>query len=189
MGERNAETLAQRDRRYALEHDASRRRSRPLGFPAMLRDFVIIWEGEIATRIHASGVEWEPPGRIVREDGTGVTDPGGGNELGSPRFAGETRAFLFGRADRVDIDGNPTTAMHAAVERLSRQRRHQLKGAVLRMVGRGGGAAAIPVACPQCGAVAALPDEYAEAILRDALALAFRLYDEGYQGGSRLEGK
>lgn len=182
----NAEAVARRERGYGIEHATSARRaavrSIPVGLDAMLRGFLRAWESEIKGRLHGQGVEWETPGRIERADGTGVTDPGGGNALGSPRYDAETRAHLFGRPNRTDADGMYVAPMHWTVEWL--RQRHPLKAALLRLIGLGGDwRTQVSVSCPACQHSVTLPDEYAEAVARDALGLAFRYLQDAPGGG------
>lgn len=175
----NAEAVAKRERQYATEHNRSKAdravRIIPRGLDAMKRAFLVQWEGELKGRMHGQGVEWETPGRIEREDGTGVNDPGGGNALGSPCWDASTRAHLFGRANRVDKDGTYVEPMHWTVIWLEQQ--HPLKARLLRAFGMG---ASFEVRCPSCSVT--LPDEVSEAVARDALGLAFRYYQDAPRG-------
>jgi len=181
----NAEAVARRDSRYAGEHLASRARFSPTGFGPMLAMFVSAWEAEYKMRMHATGIEAEPPGRIVRADGSGVTDPGGGNALGSPAFDGETRARIFGSPRRRDADGNLAEPMHDAVDRLRVELRRPLMAALLSAIGRGASwADAARVVCPDCNTAIPLPSEYARAVTRDALRVVIRQHDEAPGGPS-----
>ena len=175
----NAEAVAKRERQYASEHARSLQRPEPRGLDALRRWFLAAWEGELKGRMHAAGVEWETPGRIERGDGSGVTDPGGGNGLGSPRWDGSTRAHLFGPANRTDADGSYSEPMHWTIDYL--RRTHPLKAALLRRLGMG---APPSVTCPGCSV--SLPDEYADSIWRDALGLAYRHHREAPPGTRRV---
>jgi hypothetical protein len=176
----NAEAVARRDRRYAQEYASSLQRPAPRGLSGLLRWFVTGWETELKGRMHGQGVEWETPGRIERADGSGVTDPGGGNALGAPRWDASTRAHLFGPVNRTDADGRYVEPMHWTVQYLARQ--HPIKAALLRRIGMGG-APRLVVECPGCRASVTLPDEIDEALVRDALGLAYRHYQDGPIGG------
>jgi hypothetical protein len=165
----NAEALARRESPYAN----AGKYAAPMGFPGALRWFLRTWEGELKGRMHAQGVEWEAPGRIERGDGTGVTDPGGGNALGSPRWDASTRAHLFGSPSRTDADGSYSEPLHFAVVYV--ERRHPLKARLLRRVGMGADWRE-SVTCPACSTP--LPDEYGEAVMRDAVTVAIKHYRE-----------
>ena len=145
----------------------------PRGLVGLRHWFVSMWDSELKGRMHGQGVEWETPGRIERADGSGVTDPGGGNALGAPRWDASTRAHLFGRPNRTDADGFYVEPMHMAVDYIGR--RHPIKAALLRRIGMGG-APRLVVECPGCRASVTLPDEVDEAMARDALGLAYRHY-------------
>lgn len=153
----------------------------PTRLSGLVAWFVRSWESEVPRTTHASGVEWEGPGRIVRSDGTGVSDPGGGNEQGAPRWNGEARAYVFGGTKSyTDTDGWYVLPMHWTVDWLGM--RHPLKAALLRMIGRGGDWHRVSVTCPACDSRVLLPDEYAEAVARDALGLAYRHYERAPRG-------
>ena len=188
----------ERDQPYRADHDASVRRSMAQRgtdptFDQLLRWFVERFLDETPTQIHVSGVEWSPPGRIVRgaELGfAGVTDPGGGNDGGAPRLSQPfRRRVLEGVTSDVEhpvSDGRPemgvaySTPMNQTITFISRK--HPLLAAWLRSLGhcRGDWRAVgeMGLMLDQRGAHVALPDEYAEQITRGALALAWRHFLE-----------
>lgn len=180
----NAEAVARRDRAYAAEHATEVRSRFPKGFTGMLTWFLRAWESPLPNRMHGRGEEWDTPGRITRGDGSGVTDPGGGNGLGAPRWDPRARAYLFGPVRAVDEDGGYVWKMHVAVDNMSG--RHPLKAALLRMIGRGGDWHMVRVTCSGCSSSVTLPDEYAEAIARDALRVAFTYYQDAPRSTKRI---
>ena len=176
-----------RDRPYYREHDASVTkvavRRQPTRIEALIAWFLCEWGNEIKGQMHASGIEWEGPGRIVgpRQPGGAVTDPGGGNAQGAPRYHPEAKAHLFASSSRTDADGWYIEPLHWCVDWMST--RHPLKAALLRLIGRGGDwRTAVRVTCFHCGHPVTLPDEYSEAVARDALNLAYRHYERAPRG-------
>ena len=163
-----------------------RRRFTPSSFGQLVRWFTQAWRAEVPDEIHAGGIEKTRPGRIERGDGSGVTDPGGGNRLGAPAYRPDFRAYVFGSSagteyaqagDRPDLTESYSTPMRWTVEFLERSS-HPLLAAVLRRLGRTGEWRGISVTCSTCTTSVTLPDEYAEAIARDALNLAAKHYRE-----------
>lgn len=180
---------------YRSEHERSVRRamskrSEVPGFASLLRWFVCSWVEEMPHSIHAAGVEWAPPDRIVRADGTGVTDPGGGNALGSPRYSQPfRRRVLEGKVADVEhpvSDGQAemgvayVTPLHQTLAHIDR--RHPLLAGWLRALGRNGGdwraVGQLGLVIDQRGIRVPIPDEYAEEITRGALRLAWTTYRE-----------
>lgn len=168
------------EHRRSVERVAVGRAAQPSGLGGMVRWFVSRYRVELPDEVHASGVESERPGRVVRSDGSGVTDPGGGSRLGSPRLSPGFRAYVFGSPfqtehpvsdGRAEIGESYASPMRATIAWL--EHRHPLKAAWLRAVGRTDGD------WRTVTAAAALPEEYGEAITRDALQLVFRHYEEG----------
>ena len=105
---------------HAAQHERSisiraQRGVMPRNLPALLAWYRAEWSSEIPARLHHRGVEWDGPGAIVREDFTVEQDRGGGSLIGTPRLAGEWRAYLFGSPKRVDEDGSYILPIHAAL--------------------------------------------------------------------------
>ena len=140
----------------------------PKGLPGMLRWFVRSWRDEVPTDIHAGGIEPE-------------------SQLGAPKLAGDFRAYISGAHGRTTYawsDGRPestetyVTPMLWTLRFLERNR-HPLIAAVLRALGRSAGDyRSLTMTCTTCASSVTLPDEYAEAIARDALHLAWEHYRE-----------
>lgn len=185
----------ERERPYLAEHAASRSATFvPRGFDGLRRWFLRQWRDELPEEIHTVGVEFEKPGVITRENGTVVTDPGGGSRLGSPAFAPAFRVLLTGieRADgtiqpaeartehavsdgRAEATRSYATPLRWTIAFL--ERRRPLIAAVLRRLGRTDGDwQGLAVTCGTCRSAVTLPDEYAEAIARVALAAAAEAY-------------
>jgi len=195
MGKTAAAARAMAERPYMAEHDASVRAAmsrgvEPPGFSRLLQWFVDCWIEETPSSVHAAGVEWAAPGRVVRSDGSGVTDPGGGNQLGSPRFNGSfRRRVLEGRASDVEhpvSDGRAevgeayATPMHQTIAFLDRRR--PLIAGWLRALGRHGGdwraVGQLGLIVDDRGIRIPIPDEYAEEITRGALRICWRAFRE-----------
>ena len=183
------------DRPYADEHAASARHamdrgSEPPGFGPLLSWFVACWAEELPRSVHAAGVEWATPGRVVRSDGSAVTDPGGGNALGSPRYDGTfRRRIIEGRCSdtehpvsdgRAEVGDAYATPLHQTIAWLDRRR--PLIGAWLRALGRHGGdwraVGQLGLVIDDRGIRIPIPDEYAEEITRGALRLCWRAFRE-----------
>jgi hypothetical protein len=195
MGKAATLARARLERPYAAEHDASvravaSRGVEPPSFGALLRWFVDGFAEELPPNVHASGVEWAAPGRVVRRDGSGVTDPGGGNALGSPRFDGTfRRRVLEGRSSDTEhpvSDGRPeigeaySTPIHQTIAYLDRRR--PLIASWLRALGRHGGdwraVGQLGLIIDDRGLRIPIPDEYAEEITRGALRLCWLAFRE-----------
>ena len=157
-----------RDRSYAVDHEASvnARMYQPKGYHALLRWFVKTWRDELPGTIHAGGVE--PDSR-----------------LGAPKFAPAFRAYIQGNDGRTEhpwSDSRPestetyATPMRWTLRWLERNR-HPLIASTLRFMGMQG-STTFSVTCQTCSGSVTLPDEYAEAIARDALNLAWEHYRE-----------
>jgi hypothetical protein len=189
----NADALARRAAPYAPEHDRSKR-FLPHGFDQLRRWFLAQWKDELPTDIHGAGEETERPGRILRDDGSGVTDPGGGNALGAPSYLPEFRVLIYGleNGDGTTRPGETqteyaTSGGHVETSKSYAyplrwtitflERQHPLMAAVLRRMGRMDGEYhGVSVTCGTCTSAVVLPDEYTEAIARRALALAAEAY-------------
>lgn len=194
MSKRQAAVLEARERPYATAHAESVRRSMAErapevpGFAELVRWFVERFTEELPKNVHAAGVEWSTPGRVVRSDGSGVTDPGGGNALGSPRFDGTfRRRILEGRTMDVEhpvSDGRPevgeayATPLHQTIEFVGR--RKPLLACWLRALGRHGGdwraVGQLGLIIDDRGLRIPIPDEYAEEITRGALRVCWRAF-------------
>ncbi len=181
--------VRKRDRPYheGYVQSIQRRAFRPQDFRRRLVAFMEQWRDETPGDIHASGVEWEKPGRIIRGDGTGVSDPGGGSRQGAPRYTGASRSYIEGmdsRTERATSGGEQemgesyATPMRWAVRFIERSR-HPLLAAVLRWIGASGDYRDLAVTCGTCTSAVTLPDEYSEAIAREALRLVWTHYEEG----------
>lgn len=174
----------QRERPFLDEHHASRSRFLPLSFDGLRRWFIGQWHDELPGDIHGAGVEWEKPGRIVRADGSGVTDPGGGNSLGAPAYRPGFRRFLTGSSAQVEhptYDGatQPTTSyatpLRWAVDFVGRG--SPAIAAALRWLARNDGDwHGLSIDCGTCGSRVVLPSEYAEAVARRGLELVARSF-------------
>lgn len=196
MSRRQAAALEARERPYSVEHQASVRRAMSdrspevPGFGALLRWFVDRFTAELPKNVHATGVEWSTPGRVVRGDGTGVTDPGGGNALGSPRFDGTfRRRVLESRSSdtehpvsdgRAEVGEAYSTPLHQTIEYIGR--RKPLLACWLRALGRHGGdwqaVGQLGLVIDDRGVRIPIPDEYAEEITRGALRVCWRAFRE-----------
>ena len=173
-----------------------RRRFTPSSFGQLVRWFTQAWRAEVPDEIHAGGIEKTRVGEIERGEPVDggyagparvkEADPGGGNRLGAPAYRPDFRAFVFGSAagteyaqagERPDLTESYSTPMRWTVEFLERSR-HPLLAAVLRRLGRTGEWRGISVTCSTCTTSVTLPDEYAEAIARDALGMAVKHYRE-----------
>lgn len=195
MGKRATAAREHLERPFATEHGASVRRAMEQravepGFSALLAWFVDRFTEELPKNVHAAGVEWATPGRIVRSNGTGVTDPGGGNALGSPRFDGTfRRRTLEGAASdtehpvsdsREEIGEAYATPLHQTIAFLDRRR--PLIAGWLRALGRHGGdwraVGQLGLIIDDRGMRIPIPDEYAEEITRGALRLCWRAFRE-----------
>jgi hypothetical protein len=186
----NAEALTRRGLPYQPEHEQSRAPFLPRGFDALRHWFVAQWKDEMPPDIHVNGIELEKPGRILRKDGSGVTDPGGGNGLGSPALQSEFRLLIVGmenedgttrpgetRTEYATSGGHmETTKSYATPLRWTItfiERQHPLMAMILRRMGRMDGEYhGVTVTCSTCTGSVTLPDEYTEAIARRALVLA-----------------
>jgi hypothetical protein len=143
--------------------------------------FLRQYRDEVPPDIHTSGVEWEPPGDIVRGDLSVAADPGGGSASGSPRWTGAFRHYVTDTgADRVEnafSDGTPEAGlsyalpMRATMARLSREG-HPMLMVWARRVAMADGD------YREVGLRSGIIDEYAEAITRDALGLLWRTFRE-----------
>ena len=175
-----------RDSPYATENRASAQRAMleraepPSSLRLLVRWFTARYRVEVPDAIHSGGVESERPGRIVRADGEGVTDPGGGSRLGAPRLSPHFRAYLFGSpfaTEHPESEGRPeigesyASPMRATIAWI--EHRHPLRAAWLRAIGRTDGD------WQTVTYAADLPMEYGEAITFDALRLAWHHYEEG----------
>lgn len=178
---------------FALEHGVSvrrrmERRAEEPGFRALLAWFVDAFTEEFPTDVHGTGVEWDTPGRIVRSDASAVTDPGGGNQLGSPRFLPAFRTRVIEQSwsqtehpvsdSREEVAETYATPMHQTLAFLDR--RYPLLAGWLRALGRHGGdwhqVGQIGLPGDERGHWIPLPDEYSEQITRGALTVAWRAF-------------
>jgi hypothetical protein len=145
----------------------------------MIAWFLGQWRDELPEQLHTRGVEWSSPGRIVRSSGAAVTDPGGGDLLGSPRLDPAYRDFLLGddwRRENPSSDGQPertetyATPLRATIRFM--ERRRPLSARWLRALGRAGGD------WREVGVTFNLPDELAEHVTAGALREAWFSYRE-----------
>ena len=137
---------------------------RPQSFGDLVRWFINAWRAEVPSQIHNRD-----------------TDAGG-----APEFTNDFRTYIDGNHGRVThaySDGRPEVAETYVTPILwtlkwLERNRHPEAAKVLRDIGRSGGTATVYVSCTTCHAETELPEEYRDAILRDALKLADRHYRE-----------
>ena len=153
---------------WAIQHSESvtRKAFMPQGLSGMLRWFVKAWRDEVPVTMHAGGIEPD-------------------SQLGAPKLAPAFRAYVEGRHGRTEhawSDGRPESSETYATPllwtlRWLERNRHPLVAAVLRRLGRSAGDyRSLTMTCSTCASSVTLPDEYAEAIARDALNLAWEHY-------------
>lgn len=182
---------------YRAEHERSVRGAMDAatetpGFGALLVWFVDRYVEELPRDVHAAGVEWTTPGRIVgeKQSGGAVTDPGGGNALGSPRFTPAFRRRVLEGVSwdtehpvsdgQAEIGEAYATPMHQTIAFIDRRR--PLIAGWLRALGRHGGdwraVGQLGLIIDDRGIRIPIPDEYAEEITRGALRLVWKAFRE-----------
>ena len=162
------------------------RRFVPASFDKLVRWFVQGYRAEVPGGRKGDeyiGGVWRDRKRMTDEKGY---EPVGGSALGAPRESEPLAAYLYDPTSRTeqakggdlpDLYASYATPMRWTVEWLERTR-HPLMAAVLRRLGRTGDWHGLSVTCSTCSGSVTLPDEYAEAIARDALTLAAKHYRE-----------
>jgi hypothetical protein len=172
------------ERGYVGAHDASvirrsQERAQPKGLAGLIRWFVDRWSAETSTELHARGV-WVGRQQYGKDGPRWRPELVGGSLLGSPADGIALRAQIDGSAfrtehassdGRAEVTESYATPMRATITWMERHR-HPLLAAWLRALGHHGGD------WHQVTSAANLPEEYGEAITRDALTYAWKHFEE-----------